>query len=609
MSRAKKPARAQVKRATRPSPSKQPRLSRSSRLSTQPVESNWRFYFVSLLLGTLLLVLTGRVLSLQVLDTKYGRDFLQNQGEMRSVRTAELPAYRGVITDRRGEPLAVSTPVVSVWANPQILIGSERLPELAQALSMQLPELERKLKRYANKQFMYLKRHQEPPVARAVLERNIEGVFGEREYQRFYPAGEAAAQVVGFTNVDGAGIEGVEFAYNDWLRGTPGKKKYIKDLHGDMVRDIGVLEAASPGKDLALSIDLRLQTMQHRELRKAVLQLGAESGSVVTLDSRTGEVLAMVNFPAFNPNKRKDADASGVRNRAVTDAYEPGSTVKALTLVAALESGRYTPHTLIDTAPGSIRVGRKVYVDPSDYGEISITRIIQKSSQVGVTKMAMDLGHEPIWDVFSRFGIGEPPGTGFPGEAPGKLPNRPRWHMTEKVSLAFGYGITTSPLQLASAYSVFANDGVRLPVSMLALEGDLPMGERVIAQDTAAQVLAVLHAVTGEDGTAGRARIPGYQVGGKTGTVHKVGPGGYIPDKYVALFVGVAPIANPRIVTVVVINEPQGDSYGGGSAAAPVFATLTQGALRILNIAPTQFDEMQSEAQPTALAALTAEVL
>ena len=573
---------------------------RSARV--QPI-SAWRFYLVLGVLCSLLALLVGRVLSLQVLDTERGRQFLQNQGAMRSVRTAEIPAYRGVITDRRGEPLAVSTPVVSIWVNPDVLRGTERLPELAAALGMELPELESKLGRYEGKQFMYLRRHLVPADARVILDKRIRGVYGEREYRRFYPAGEVAAQLVGFTNVDGEGIAGLELAYNDWLQGTPGKKKYIKDLHGDVVRDIGVMEPASPGKDLALSIDLRLQYLQHTELRRAVTAMGAASGSIVTLDAHTGEILAMVNYPVYNPNSRKGLKPAHMRNRAMTDVYEPGSTMKTLTLVAALESGRYTPETLIDTSPGRIRVGRKVYPDPRNYGEITVTRVIQKSSQVGVTKIALDLGHEPIWEVFNRFGIGRHPGTGFPGESAGVLPNRPRWHATEKVSLAFGYGITTTPLQLASAYTVFANGGVQPPVSLLALDGEALVGESVIAPEVAAQVLKVLHAVTDENGTARKARVPGYQVGGKTGTVHKVGPGGYMDDQYVALFAGVAPSDDPRIVTVVVINEPKGEAYGGGSAAAPVFSRVIQGALRLLNVPPTEIEAVAQAAAARGVAA------
>ena len=547
-----------------------------------------RFYLVVGLLCVLLALLVWRILSLQILDLERGYTFLQNQGEMRSVRMAEIPAYRGVILDRRGEPLAVSTPVVSIYANPQLLKTSDRLGELAEALDMELSLLQDKLARYDNKQFMYLLRHQVPDHAREILDKRIKGVFGEREYRRFYPAGEVAAQLVGFTDVDGQGIAGLELTYNDWLKGTPGKKKYIKDLHGEVVRDIGVLQPARPGKDLVLSIDLRLQYLQHRELQRAVSALGAASGTVVTLDSHTGEVLAMVNYPVYNPNGSKSGSPGSRRNRAMTDVYEPGSTMKSLTMVAALESGRYTPDTMIDTSPGRIRVGPKVYPDPRNYGLISMTRVLQKSSQVGVTKIALDLGHEPIWDVFNRFGIGQSPGTGFPGESAGTLPNRPRWYATEKVSLAFGYGISATPLQLASAYSVFANGGKQLPISLLALEGETPEGEQIIAQETAAQLLGMLHAVTGEEGTARKARVSGYQVGGKTGTVHKVGSGGYEKHKYVALFAGIAPIDNPRIVTVVVINDPKGKLYGGGAVAAPVFSQITSGTLRILGVPPSE---------------------
>jgi cell division protein FtsI (penicillin-binding protein 3) len=550
----------------------------------------------------MLIALVGRVLSLQILDTERGYEFLQSQGEMRSVRTAEIPAYRGVITDRRGEPLAVSTPVISIWGNPSVLADSSRLPELAAALGLELATLQERLARYEGKQFMYLQRHMVPEDARKILALKIMGVSGEREYRRFYPAGEVVGQLVGFTNVDDQGIAGLELAYEDWLKGQPGKKKYIKDLHGEVVRDIGVMAPAQPGKDLRLSIDLRLQYLEHRELRKAVTALGAESGSIVTLDAHTGEILALVNYPTYNPNSSKGADPATMRNRAVTDVYEPGSTMKTLTLVAALESGRFTTQTMIDTSPGRIRVGPKVYPDPRNYGLISVSRVIEKSSQVGTTKIALDLGHEPIREVFNRFGIGHLPGTGFPGESAGSLPDRARWYATEKVSLAFGYGISATPLQLAHAYSVFANGGVQAPLSLLALNGEAPAGERIVSPQIAREVLGVLHGVTGDEGTARKARVPGYPVGGKTGTVRKIGPGGYLPDEYVAWFAGIAPVDNPRIVTVVVINGPQGAAYGGGAVAAPLFSTVTQGALRLLNVAPTDAAAM---AEAVAAAANT----
>ena len=534
-----------------------------------------RFYLVVAVLAVFAILLVGRILSLQIIDTERGYEFLQDQGDMRSVRTAEIPAYRGVITDRRGEPLAVSTPVISIWANPSVLAGSERLPELAKALGIELATLNDRLARYQGKQFMYLQRHMVPTDAREILALKIRGVSGEREYRRFYPAGEVAAQLVGFTNVDDQGIAGLELAYEDWLKGVP-------------------------GKNLTLSIDLRLQYLQHRELRKAVTDIGAESGSIVTLDAHTGEILAMVNYPTYNPNSAKGADPASMRNRALTDVYEPGSTMKTLTLVAALESGRFTTSTMIDTSPGRIRVGPKVYPDPRNYGLISVSRVIEKSSQVGTTKIALDLGHEPIREVFNRFGIGHAPGTGFPGESAGSLPDRARWYATEKVSLAFGYGISATPLQLARAYSVFANGGVRQPLSLLALEGAAAPGERIISAQIAREVLGVLHAVTGDEGTARKARVPGYAVGGKTGTVRKIGPQGYSADQYVAWFAGIAPIDDPRIVTVVVINDPKGAAYGGGAVAAPVFSTVTQGVLRLLNVAPTDTAALAAAAAASA---------
>ncbi|WOJ94958.1 penicillin-binding protein 2 [Congregibacter variabilis] len=548
---------------------------------------HWRGHVVIALLVMMFLALVGRVLSLQVLDTGRGVDFLKKQGDMRMLRTAELPAYRGLITDRRGEPLAVSTPVISLWANPKVLATSERLPELAEALDLSAEDLEERLARYAGRQFMYLRRHLVPDRARDVLALKISGVRAEREYRRFYPAGEVAAQLVGMTNVDGAGVAGLELAYDEWLRGHPGKKRYIKDLHGDAVRDIGVIEPVRPGRNLQLSIDLRLQYLLHRELSRAVTVTGAEAGVIVTIDSGTGEVLASASYPDFNPNNRSTVTMSQTRNRAVTDVFEPGSTMKPLTLVAALESGRYETSTLIDTSPGRIRVGRKVLPDPRNYGEISLSRVVEKSSQVGITKVALDIGHEPIWDVFNRFGFGQSTATGFPGESAGLLPQRPRWRPIEQVTLAFGYGLTATPLQLARAYAVFANGGMLPELSLLRREAVDVRSERVVDARIAADVRGVLHEVTGDQGTARKARVPGYQVGGKTGTVHKVGAGGYLDDQYVALFVGMAPIEDPRFVTVVVLDRPKGDSYGGGAAAAPVFARVTAETLRLMGVAPT----------------------
>jgi len=565
--------------------------------------SAWRFHLV--LLVALVVLLLGRVLALQVLEVDKGYQFLKGQGEARAVRIAEIPAHRGMISDRRGEPLAVSTPVISLWVNPPLLAKQvARLPELAAALAIDTKDLSQRLSRYSSKRFMYLKRRMVPNDARRILDLGITGVYGQREYRRFYPAGEVSAHVVGMTNVDDDGISGLELAFDDWLHGVPGKKKVIKDLRGDVVRDIGELQAARPGRDLRLSIDLRLQYLQHRELQRAVAVTGAKAASVVTLDANTGEVLAMVNHPTYNPNNRQDIKVAHTRNRAIIDAIEPGSTVKPLTLAAALETGRYTKDTLIDTSPGRIRVAGKVIPDPRNYGVISLARVIEKSSQVGISKIALDIGHQPVWDVFSRLGLGQMPGTGFPGESAGVLPNRHKWHLTEQVTLAYGYGFTVTPLQLARAYSVFANGGIRHDISLLALDGAAKGGQRVMDAATAGEVLTVLQLVTGEHGTGKRAQVAGYRVGGKTGTVHKLGAKGYIDDKYIALFAGIAPINNPRVVTVVVIDEPKGDNYGGGSAAAPVFSRMLSSVLPLLHVVPDSVPEVTDSAVVISTAAV-----
>ncbi|MAA85827.1 MAG: cell division protein [Halieaceae bacterium] len=540
-------------------------------------------------LSALAATLVGRLILLQITDGGQGAVFLREQGALRTVRTAEIPVYRGLIEDRNGTPLAVSSPVVSLWANPQQLKDSPRLNDLATLLSLDASALQDKLNFYGDKQFMYLARHQTPDFARRVLREGFAGVLGEREYRRYYPAGEVAAQVLGLTNVDGHGIAGVELAFEEWLRGVPGKKRFIKDLHGEAVRDFGLIEEPRPGKALALSLDLRLQYAQHRELQRAMRETGAAAGSAVTLDAWTGEVLAVSNYPVFNPNSREALDFSSARNRALTDAYEPGSTIKTLTLVAALESRQFHIDSLVDTAPGRIRVGAKVLHDPRNYGEISVSKIIEKSSQVGVTKMAQAVGHEAILDVLYRFGLGESTGTGFPGERAGRLPAPAHWSEIEKVTLAFGYGLTATPIQLARAYAVLANGGVRRPLTLLKQDlDDLPPGKQVIDADIAAAVLEVLDRVTGPGGTATLARVPGFSVGGKTGTVHKVGEGGYLDDQYVALFVGIAPISAPRYVTAILIDQPRGDHYGGGLAAAPVYSRITEEVLRIRNAQPEQ---------------------
>lgn len=548
--------------------------------------SPWRLHLIATVIAILFVILVLRIVSLQVLDIDRGYAFLQDQGEARYVRSAEIPAYRGIITDRRGQPLAVSTPVISLWANPGKVAASGRAGELAAALALSADKLDQRLTRYANKEFIYLQRHMTPADARRVLQLKIDGVGGRREYQRYYPAGEVVSHLVGFTNVDEQGIEGLELAYDDWLRGTPGRKQVIKDLYGDVVRDVGELQPASPGRDLQLSIDLRLQYLAHRELQRAIRLSGANSGTVVTLDSRTGEVLAMVNHPTYNPNALPELQTGQTRNRALTDVFEPGSTMKPLTLVAALESGQFSPDTLIDTSPGWIKIGSKVLPDPVNYGEISVARVVAKSSQVGIVKIAMQLDEQAVWATFNRFGLGANPGTGFPGESAGVLPYRDHWRPIERATLAYGYGLAVTPLQLARAYAVIGSGGKLLTPSLLRIDENYSVPPQVVEPRIARQVLEVLHEVTTEGGTARRAQVEGYSVAGKTGTAHKANSNGYADDRYLAFFAGIAPADNPRLVTIVLINEPKGERYFGGEIAAPVFSRITAGALRLLNVVP-----------------------
>lgn len=555
--------------------------------------SPWRFRVVVAGLLVLAAMLLARTLTLQVLDVDRGYEFLQGQGNARTIRSEVIPAHRGMISDRNGEPLAVSTPVASIWANPREL-GKQKdaWPRLARALSMSVAELSRKMERYSNSQFMYLRRHLAPQDAKSILALKVPGVYLQREYRRFYPAGEVTAHLLGFTNIDDRGQEGLELAYDEWLNGEPGRKRVLKDLYGNIIREIDAGKEASPGKSLQLSIDLRLQYLAYRELKAALKRTGAKAGSVVILDSKSGEVLAMVNQPSYNPNNRSQLNPSALRNRAVIDMFEPGSTVKPMTLVAALESGRYQPDTEINTHPGYIKVGPKLLKDHRNYGVLTVAEVLKKSSQVGTTKIALSLDEQEVWRVFQRFGFGRDTGSGFPGESSGVLPNRPNWRAIERATLSFGYGMTVTNLQLAQAYSVFANHGVFLPVSMLKRQ-EPAEHRQVIAPKVARQVVDMLELVTQPGGTATRARVAAYRVGGKTGTSHKAVAGGYAEDRYFSLFAGVAPASDPRIVAVVTIDEPEGD-YFGGLVAAPVFSSVVADALRLMNIAP---DDVEPEAE------------
>ena len=572
--------------------SSQPRQAKRSGARQAGIH-RWRLRVVVGGLALLPVVALWKIASLQVLpDVDRGHEFLRSQGDERMVREEEISSYRGVITDRRGAPMAVSTAMVSIIANPKMLgLGEATITPLARSLGVSAAELAARLERYAGKEFMYLARQVSPEQAERVLALDIPGVYEHREYKRFYPAGEVAAQLVGFTNIDDVGQEGIELAFDAQLAGRPGYRQVLKDRRGRVIKELRLISAEKPGGNLALSIDLRLQYAAYRELKSAIKHYRARSGSVVILDVESGEVLAMVNQPSYNPNDRGRLDNSALRNRSITDLIEPGSIMKPLTMVAALESGKFTPDSVINTSPGYYRVNRKTFVDHRNYGSLDMRGILQKSSQVGTTKIALELEPEAIRDVFDRVGLGQSPGTGFPGEAPGLLPERKTWRSVEQATMAFGYGLSVTPLQIASAYSVLANDGIRVPVTLLRrehAEGRVDgQGHRVMTAEVAGQVRDMMKAVLEDGGTGTRARIPGYEVAGKTGTSHKVGQGGYQQDQYVSLFAGMVPADRPRVVTVVVIDDPRSESYFGGLVAAPVFSRVTAEALRYLNIPPT----------------------
>jgi cell division protein FtsI (penicillin-binding protein 3) len=565
----------------------------------EPGIASWRFTLVAVALALLGALLVWRLVALQVLDTERGYRFLQSQGDARALRQEPIPAHRGIIADRNGEPLAVSTPVQTLWANPRKLAAEAEVEDwtpLAAALGLPPEDLRRRISGVASKEFAYLRRRMSPADAGKVLALKVPGVYARREYQRFYPAGAVTAHVVGFTNVDDRGQEGIELAYDQWLAGVEGSKQVLKDLFGHVIRDVQEVSPARPGRAIDLSLDLRIQYLAHRELRKAIEAARAESGSVVVLDARTSEVLAMANHPSYNPNNRESVGSAALRNRAITDLTEPGSTVKPFTMIAALSSGKYRPDTLIDTTPGWIRVGRKTFRDHHSLGLIPLSAIITKSSQVGTTKVALSLEQDMIRDVFHKAGFGQAVGSGFPGESVGILPNPRRWSDIARANFAFGYGLSVTPLQLARAYAVLANGGRMRPITLLRTAEAAPAVD-ALPPEAVREMVAMMETVTHQGGTAVKAAIPGYRVAGKTGTVHRLGAHGYEPDRYLSLFAGFTPVSDPRIVCVVVVNDPRGGVYYGGAIAAPVFSAVVRGALRLLNVPPDDLPEMRVAAR------------
>ena len=544
--------------------------------------SNKRRWPILLLYLAGMAMLMWRAVDLQVLN----RDFLQGHGDARALRTVEIPAHRGMITDRNGEPLAISTPVNSIWATPRkVMAPGMDLGPLARCLEIPINELKSELQARAGRDFVYLKRQIEPSFAEKVMNLGIPGISLEQESRRYYPAGEISAHVVGFTNIDDVGQEGLELAYDEWLQGKPGSKKVLQDRLGRIVADVESIRTAEPGKNLELSIDQRIQYLAYRELKAAVAAHKARSGALVVLDAGTGEVLAMAGQPSYNPNNRSGLKGQYFRNRAMTDVFEPGSTIKAFIIAAALESGLYTADTVIDTRPGFFKVGSHTIRDHNNFGVINVATVIKKSSNVGAAKIALSLEPSKLWDTLSSVGFGATTGSGFPGEASGFLTSSSSWSEVEIATIAFGYGVSVTALQLAQAYTVIANNGMLLPVSFVKVREPVT-GRRVMPAEIAGQVRKMLAAVVQKEGTGQRAAVEGYTVAGKTGTVHKAEPGGYSADRYISLFAGIAPLQNPRLVMVIMIDEPQGNEYYGGQVAAPVFAKVMAGALRLLDITP-----------------------
>ena len=546
----------------------------------------WRHYMLVAFFAISIAGLLARVAYLSVTER---RDFLKQRGEAIAVRTVSIPAHRGVIYDRRRELLAISTPVHSIWIDPsETALSDGELAELGEVLKVSPEVLERRIAT-SGKRFAYLRRHVSPETARAIGNLGIAGVRSLSEYRRFYPAAETTAHLVGMTNIDDVGQEGIEYTFDSFLKGKPGSKRVLLDNNRRTVEELGFLDLPDFGKDITVSLDLRLQFSAYRELKSAVEHNNAESGSLVMLDAHTGEILALANQPSYNPNNASERTSSGVRNRAVTDTYEPGSTVKPLAALAALESGRYTPMTQVDTTPGYVRVGRKLIEDPSNRGVLTLAQVLAKSSQVGITKIALDLPEDAVFDVMVRAGFAEPPGSGLPGETFGVLTAQDLDKRIGRATLAYGYGVTVTPMQLARCYQMLASGGVRRPVEVLRQTTDLA-GIRVFEERHVREVSRMLEQVVSAAGTAPKAKVRGYRVAGKTGTTRKISAGGYDEQRHVALFAGFAPAADPKIVLVVVINEPRGTAIGGGSVAAPVFARIMARALRILGVAPDHLD-------------------
>ncbi|WP_178081917.1 penicillin-binding protein 2 [Pseudomonas sp. FW300-N1A1] len=554
----------------------------------------WRFRLVLGLLGIMVAAIAWRIIDLQVID----RDFLKGQGDARSLRHIPIPAHRGLITDRNGEPLAVSTPVTTLWANAkEMQTAKEKWPALAAALGQDPKALTERLEAQANKEFIYLVRGLTPEQGQLVLDLKVPGVYGIEEFRRFYPAGEVTAHMVGFTDIDDHGREGVELAYDEWLAGVPGKRQVIKDRRGRLIKDVQVTKNAKAGKPLALSIDLRLQYLANRELRNAIIENGAKAGSLVIMDVKTGEILAMVNQPTYNPNNRRNLQPAMMRNRAMIDVFEPGSTMKAISMSAALESGRWKPSDTVEVYPGTLQLGKYTIRDVSktEGPVLDLTGILINSSNVGMSKIAFDIGGETIFRLAQRIGLGQDTGLGFPGERVGNLPNYREWRKAETATLSYGYGLSVTAIQLVHAFSALANNGRLAPLTLIKTDKP-PQAAQVMPESVAKTMQGMLQQVIEAPRGVFRAQVPAYHVGGKSGTARKtsVGTKGYAENSYRSLFAGFGPMSDPRFAIVVVIDEPSKAGYYGGLVSAPVFSKVMSGTLRLMNITPDNLPPTQT---------------
>ena len=557
-----------------------------------------RVTLLMVLFGLAATSLSARAVYLQVLN----KDFLNEQADTRHLRTERISAHRGSITDRHGEPLAISTPVDSIWANPRELAPAvDSVPQLARLLEVDEQELIRRITRSIDREFLYLRRHLSPDESARVMALKLPGVNVQREYRRYYPAGEIVGHLVGFTDIDDQGLEGLELAFNHWLAGEPGAKRVLKDRLGRSVENVESIRPPRHGRELRTSIDLRIQYLAYRTLKAAVHAHGAKSGSIVVLDVGSGEVLAVVNQPTYNPNNRGEYPPDSYRNRAITDLFEPGSSIKPLVMTAALESGRFRPSSIVDTAPGFVTVGAKRIEDRRNLGRVSLTTILARSSNVGVAKLAMSLEPEQLWQAMNRFGLGALTSSGFPGEAAGTLTHHGHWKAISQATLAYGYGISVTPLQLAQAYAAIGNGGRLTSISLVSVEQP-GNSQQIMSADTAIAVRRMLEEVIRPGGTGSKAAVTGYRIAGKTGTAWKFATGGYSKDQYMSIFAGLAPASDPRLAAVVVIDEPGGELYYGSDVAAPVFADVMAESLRLLAVAP---DALPARDAGTAMQAMT----